>query len=670
MFNSRVYPLFTINGTGGAFTSVANTTGNDGTAGSTFTGGGSSTTFISRNIIVSERPFLNFIQGARIDEVFSGSGVDQARGNDLERLRFNVTQLKTEIAQAGFGADAPGIRLHGDDLERTAFDISLRAYRGVDGTVLLNTIDSSPDLEGQLSSVSVVRGARSVDDVGTLDVFSLFFARGLNVDDFISVGRSIDDGVRRYTPAINPETVVFAITKLIQDTATPDDFLQTFDGLTYRATTILRDNVSIGTWPSLFGLRVSGTDLERIAFDFGLRARQGTNNTVSGVTIAATAQGETVRVGQQSFGGNTLGRRNSGDGQERTFFTIGKGISSITVLAGSPSGARNRPVGVSSGTLTVTAESMTLTDTSTLTLLGAGDSSSYSRWYEAQLPWTVIQDFEQTNDVSSTSVYFSHQGYFTFKFNAAPFLLLSAGFGGWFDQGAPYYVVCPTQLTFVSSWSGIVGTAPNRTFVFQAQSREFDVPPGSGDTSGYAATLIYEVRFYEDDPRKVGIIVGNNSIVNAPNSVAPPGVYIDSPSTTAKRRAIFTTSTNVNGHAVVQNTSFTITHVAWDAPGYNDGTQNTSAETIRLTVGKRATVGTDPVILGFGGTNFGARVSGDDLERTVFNIALRAKQGTNNTVSGVTIAAASSSDVVRVGQQYGLIRFSRDAQERLSLIHI
>jgi hypothetical protein len=278
----------------------------------------------------------------------------------------------------------------------------------------------------------------------------------------------------------------------------------------------------------------------------------------------------------------------------------------------------------------------------------------------------VIQDFEQTNDVSSTSVYFSRQGYFTFKFNAAPFLLLSAGFGGWFPLGVPYYVICPTPLTFVSSWSGIVGTAPNRTFVFQAQSREFDVPPGSGDTSGYAATLIYEVRFYEDDPRKVGIIVGNNGIVNAPNSVAPPGVYIDSPSTTAKRRAIFTTSTNVNGHAVVQNTSFTVTHVAWDAPGYNDGTQNTSAETIRLTVGKRATVGTDPVILGFGGTNFGARVSGDDLERTVFNIALRAKQGTNNTVSGVTIAAASSSDVVRVGQQYGLIRFSRDAQERIS----
>jgi hypothetical protein len=98
-----------------------------------------------------------------------------------------------------------------------------------------------------------------------------------------------------------------------------------------------------------------------------------------------------------------------------------------------------------------------------------------------------------------------------------------------------------------------------------------------------------------------------------------------------------------------------------DDPFSTDGTQNTSAETIRITAGKR---NIDTVIMGFGGNNFGARVSGDDLERTAFNISLRAKQGANNTVSGVTIAAASSSDVVRVGQQYGLIRFSNDAQER------
>lgn len=367
------------------------------------------------------------------ETLLSGSGVDQTRGNDLERLTFNITQLKTEIAQAGFGTDAPGIRLHGDDLERTAFDITLRAYRGVDGSVTLNTIDPSPDVEFQVSSVTINRGARSVDDVGILDSFFLTYAVGRLPEDFISVGRNIDDGVRRFNPAINPETVVFAITKLIRDTATPDDFLQTFDGLTYRATMLERETVLAGLG---IGPKVSGSDVERTPFDITMLMKQGANNTVSGVTIAATAQGETVRVGQQSFAGNTLGRRNSGDGQERISFAVTK-----------------------------------LADAIVSQIITAGVS---------------------------------------------------------YDQ------------------------------------------------------------------------------------------------------------------------------------------RSTNEERVLFTVGKRATLGTDPVILGFGGTNFGARVSGDDLERTTFNVTLVMKQGANNTVSGVTRAASATGETVRVGQQYGLIRFSRDAQERIA----
>ena len=367
------------------------------------------------------------------ETVLSGSGVDQTRGNDLERLTFNITQLKTEIAQAGFGTDAPGIRLHGDDLERTAFDITLRAYRGVDGSVTLNTIDPSPDVEFQVSSVTINRGARSVDDVGILDSFFLTYAVGRLPEDFISVGRNIDDGVRRFNPAINSETVVFAITKLIGDAVIPDDFLQTFDGLTYRATLLLRETVLAGL---NIAPRVSGSDVERTVFDITLLMKQGSNNTVSGVTIAAAARGETVRVGQQSFAGNVLGFRSSRDGQERISFDVTKLADAI-----------------------------------------------------------------------------------------------------------------------------------------------------------------------------------NNQFVTA-------GIDYDQ--------------------------------------------RSANQERVLFSIGKRATLGTDPVILGFGGTNFGARVSGDDLERTTFNVTLVMKQGANNTVSGVTRAASATGETVRVGQQYGLIRFSRDAQERIA----
>jgi hypothetical protein len=71
--------------------------------------------------------------------------------------------------------------------------------------------------------------------------------------------------------------------------------------------------------------------------------------------------------------------------------------------------------------------------------------------------------------------------------------------------------------------------------------------------------------------------------------------------------------------------------------------------------------------VGFGAGRFGVRVSGDDAERTSFNFGLRAKQGANVTVSGVTIAASSTSDNIRVGQRFGIIRFSGDQQERIRL---
>jgi hypothetical protein len=132
VFSFGIYPLFLYNGS-----SAPAIAGAGGGAGSTFNVTSEAIRYglIPQQVIVLERPFLNFTQGDRIETVLLGSGVDQPRGNDLERLTFNITQLKTEIAQAGFGTDAPGIRLHGDDLERAAFNITLVMKQGANNTV-------------------------------------------------------------------------------------------------------------------------------------------------------------------------------------------------------------------------------------------------------------------------------------------------------------------------------------------------------------------------------------------------------------------------------------------------------------------------------------------------------------------------------------------------------
>jgi hypothetical protein len=101
----------------------------------------------------------------------------------------------------------------------------------------------------------------------------------------------------------------------------------------------------------------------------------------------------------------------------------------------------------------------------------------------------------------------------------------------------------------------------------------------------------------------------------------------------------------------------TIAGVGYDQRAANE-------ERSYFTVNKTATVGTDPVTVGFGSSlNTGFRVSGSDLERLSINATLLAKQGVNSTVSGVTIAAAARGDSLRIGQQYGGNRFSGDNQE-------
>jgi hypothetical protein len=426
VFSFGLYPLFLYNG------SSANLiAGSVGGAGSTFnvTGGTVRNSLILQQVIVSERPFLNFTQGDRIETVLLGSGVDQPRGNDLERLAFSITMLARADAgnpaihpvQIGFGTAAPGLRVSGDDLERIGFNVSLRAKQGANVTVSGVTVaaTSTTDIIRIGQQYGVIRFSGDAQERISLDVSKAISS--IN----IRAGSGVDQARGNVL-----ERLVFSITKRIGDDVIPDDFLQTFDGLTYRVNMLEREVLTAGITPAI-GIRVTGSTLENTAFDFSLRAKQGASVTVSGVTVAATSTTEIIRAGQQ-YGLI----RFSGDRQERISFDITKPMTSTPVLVGA------------------------------------------------------------------------------------------------------------------------------------------------------------------------------------------------------------------------------------DVAGYRHDAQS-SSETIKFTVGKR--ISSEALILGFGAGRFGVRVSGDDLERTSFNVGLRAKQGTNTTVSGVTVAATSTTDIVRIGQRYGTIRFSGDAQERISL---
>lgn len=212
-----------------------------------------------------------------------------------------VGRLPVELVVPGFGGAGFGTRVSGDDLERTTFNITMRAYRGTAGSTAINTIDSNPDVEYRVSSVAVARGTRSIDDVGALDSFFLTYAVNRITSDTVLIGSRPSLGMRKF---------------FFGDAVIPDDFLATFDGLTYRAVMLEREIVPAGL---NIARRVSGSDVERTPFEITKLMKQGTNFTVSGVTIAASALGETVRIGQQ-YGGGRFG----GDRQERISFDIFK----------------------------------------------------------------------------------------------------------------------------------------------------------------------------------------------------------------------------------------------------------------------------------------------------------------------------------------------------------
>lgn len=227
---------------------------------------------------------------------------DGSRWNiSSETVKFNITMRETELQNIGFGSgNSLGVRWSGSDLERTVFDFNLRAYRGTSGTITLNTIDPNPDVEFQQSSVTVGRGARSIDEVGMLDFFSLTYSTGRIIEDAILVGSGQD---RRQALT---ERTFFTITKYFGEDVIPDDFLVTFDGLTYNGFKLLRETVLAGLG---IGPRVSGNDVERIIFDVAMPMRRGVAGSVTVKTIDSFGNGgqSSVVINYTSRGPEVVG---------------------------------------------------------------------------------------------------------------------------------------------------------------------------------------------------------------------------------------------------------------------------------------------------------------------------------------------------------------------------
>jgi hypothetical protein len=167
----------------------------------------------------------------------------------FDGLTYNGFKSLRDTANIGLRL---GFRVSGNDVERTIFDVSMLMTRGVAGSVTVKTINAAGN--NAQSSVALNFGARSPDIVGTIDRISIVQIKPINVADFFTIGT--DTGFRNSNSS---ETVKFTITKR----AVMDD---TF-GTTHPV------QIGFGSSSST-GFKVSGSDLERTAFNITKRAKQ------------------------------------------------------------------------------------------------------------------------------------------------------------------------------------------------------------------------------------------------------------------------------------------------------------------------------------------------------------------------------------------------------------
>jgi hypothetical protein len=276
--------------------------------------------------------------------VIPGSSIgDRLQGANRENVSFVVRKLAphydtyndidgyagfltTTPVQIGFGSSASvGYRVSGSLLENTAFNYSLSAKAGAAYSITRKTINGLPDFQ---SSVAVGIGAKQLDQTGIFDEYFAEWYTNRTTSDAVTIGFSIP-----FRTPSNLERISFLVTKFFgDDRTTPDDFLQTFDGLTYRATSLTRDTQTIGSGALAANNRFLGSG-ENTAFDFTKSARQGAalNQLLSwGTSVTGTtSSGDFVVIGDPSALAVTSGvqSRRSGSSLERFSFNYSKPLA-------------------------------------------------------------------------------------------------------------------------------------------------------------------------------------------------------------------------------------------------------------------------------------------------------------------------------------------------------
>ena len=276
--------------------------------------------------------------------VIPGSSIgDRLQGANRENVSFVVRKLAphydtyndidgyagfltTTPVQLGFGSSASvGYRVSGSSLENTAFNYSLSAKAGAAYSITRKTINGLPDFQ---SSVAVGIGAKQLDQTGIFDEYFAEWYTNRTTSDAVTIGFSIP-----FRTPNNIERISFLIGMFFgYDGVIPDDFLQTFDGLTYRATSLTRDTQIMGSGAAAANNRFLGSN-ENTAFDFTKSARQGAplNQLLSwGTSVTGTtSSGDFVVIGDPSALARTssVQSRRSGSSLERFSFNYSKPLA-------------------------------------------------------------------------------------------------------------------------------------------------------------------------------------------------------------------------------------------------------------------------------------------------------------------------------------------------------
>ena len=616
-----------------------------------------------------DRILLSFNKPTNFTD-FISIGTDNGfrNSNSSETVKFLIGQRETDIQSIGFGTTGFVFRVSGSDLERTAFASTMLMKQGVNNTVSGITVAAAASGErlfvGQ--QYGTLRFAGDRQEKIVFD-YSKILPAGSNSTTVVSTDRA---ALRLNVLVDNPSAVTAVAIIGSGLDGRWYDLERTIFAVTKNVPTGPKDGVIAGN--QVLGVRRAADTSENISFNISLITKQGANNTVSGVTVAAAALGERVFTGQQ-YGA----ARFSGDAQERIrldYFKPADNLSPAYVIVGRSEDDGSR-WNISSETVKFTfgqrdTEIQSITERTALTVnltayrgtsgtitLNTIDPNPDVEFQQSSV--TVGRGARSPDDVGMLDYFF-----LTYVTNRAIFDSILIGSG----EDRRQALLERTFFTITKYFGdGVIPddflqTFDGLTYNGYKTLRE-TVPVGLGIGPRVSGSDVERILFNYSLTAYAGV-AGSVRIKTIDAGKTDTSVLIGFG---ARSPDLVGVSDRVLISSVVP---FIVNDFI--SIGTDNGFRNSnSSETTKFTISKRAvmddTLGTThPVQVGFGSSNsLGFKVSGSDLERTAFNVILRPKQGANNTVSGVTVAAAASGELLFVGQQYGTLRFAGDRQEKI-----